>query len=77
MARQLGRVCLVACPDLLIDLARRQISISGTRLDEGSMLSLDGNTGAIHAGMLAVQTERPSAALAVIAAWKEDRLGST
>ena len=77
VARQLGRVCLVACPDLLIDLARRQISISGTRLDEGSMLSLDGNTGAIHAGMLAVQTERPSAALAVIAAWKEDRLGST
>jgi len=77
VARQLGRVCLVACPDLLIDLARRQISISGTRLDEGSMLSLDGNTGAIHVGMLAVQTERPSAALAVIAAWKEERLGST
>ncbi len=70
VARQLGKVCLVACPGLEIDLARRQCRIGGTLLDEGDMLALDGNTGAVHAGRLRVVTERPDAALAAIAAWR-------
>ena len=69
VARQLGKVCLVACPDLEIDLERRQCRIGGTLLDEGSMLALDGNTGAVHAGELSVEIERPTAALASIASW--------
>lgn len=69
VARQLGKVCLVACPGLTIDLERRQCSIGGTVLNEGDPLSLDGNTGAVHAGQLAMLTERPEAALATIAAW--------
>ena len=46
VARQLGKVCLVACPDLEIDMDRRQCRIGGTLLHEGDFLSLDGNTGA-------------------------------
>ena len=70
VARQLGKVCLVACPDLEIDLERRQCRIGGMLLDEGDMLALDGNTGAVHAGSLAIVTERPTAALATVAAWQ-------
>lgn len=70
VARQLGKVCLVACPGLDIDLERRQCRIGRTLLDEGDMLALDGNTGAVHAGRLAVVTERPEAALAAIAGWR-------
>ncbi len=70
VARQLGKVCLVACPGLVIDLGRRQCRIGGTLLEEGDMLSLDGNTGAVHAGILATVTERPAAALAAIASWR-------
>ena len=70
VARQLGKVCLVACPGLEIDLNRRQCRIGGTLLNEGDFLSLDGNTGAIHAGRLALVTERPERALAVVAGWR-------
>jgi pyruvate,orthophosphate dikinase len=70
VARQLGKVCLVACPRLEIDLERRQCRIGDTLLDEGDMLALDGNTGAVHAGKLAVVQERPDAALAIIAGWR-------
>jgi len=70
VARQLGKVCLVACPGLEIDLPRRQCRIGGTSLNEGDFLSLDGNTGAIHAGRLALVTERPEPALSVVAGWR-------
>jgi pyruvate,orthophosphate dikinase len=70
VARQLGKVCLVACLGLQIDLARRQCRIGTTLLDEGDLLALDGNTGAVHAGQISVITERPEAALRTIASWQ-------
>jgi pyruvate,orthophosphate dikinase len=50
VARQLGKVSLVACPGLRIDLDRRTCRIGGTELNEGDLLSLNGNAGAIHPG---------------------------
>ena len=72
VARQLGKVCLVACPELEIDLDHRQCRIGGMPLKEDDFLSLDGNTGAVYAGRLDPVTERPVKALAVIAAWRHD-----
>src|SRR5579872_2525956 len=69
VARQLGKVCLVACPDLEIDLERHSCRIGGTTMHETDFLSLDGNTGAIYAGQLEVVTERPESELAKIASW--------
>jgi pyruvate,orthophosphate dikinase len=43
-------------------------------LNEGDMLALDGNTGAVHAGELTVTTERPDAALQTISAWQRAAL---
>jgi pyruvate,orthophosphate dikinase len=70
VARQLGKVCLVACPELEIDLDRRQCRVGGTLLREDDPLSLDGNTGAVYAGLLQPMTERPDAALAAVAVWR-------
>jgi pyruvate,orthophosphate dikinase len=70
VARQLGKVCLVACPSLDIDLDRRQCRIGETLLNEGDFLSLDGNAGAVYAGRLEPLTERPEKALAVVAGWR-------
>ena len=70
VARQLGKVCLVACPSLEIDVQHRQCRIGGTTLNEGDFLSLNGNSGAVHLGRLAPLTERPERALAAIAAWR-------
>ncbi len=69
VARQLGKVCLVGCPELEIDLARRLCRIGGTALAEGEALALDGNSGAVYPGRLPVVSERPEAALAAIAGW--------
>jgi pyruvate, orthophosphate dikinase len=70
VARQLGKVCLVACPDLEIDMDHRQCRIGDTVLHENHFLSLDGNTGSVHAGRLGLVTERPERALAVVAEWR-------
>jgi len=70
VARQLGKVCLVACPNLEIDLAHRQCKIGGVLLNEGDSLSLDGNTGAVYAGKLEPLVERPERALQAIADWR-------
>jgi pyruvate,orthophosphate dikinase len=69
VARQLGKVCLVACTELEIDLDHRQCQIGGKLLNEGDFLSLDGNAGAVYLGRLAALTERPVNALAAIALW--------
>jgi pyruvate,orthophosphate dikinase len=69
VARQLGRVCLVACPELSIDLNRRTCNIGGQEFSEGDPLSLDGNEGTVHAGLLEAVAERPERELAAIAAW--------
>ena len=71
VARQLGRVCLVACPALAIDLVRRTCRIGGQAFAEGDPISLDGNEGSVHAGMQAVVAESPARELAAIARWKD------
>ena len=77
VARQLGKVCLVACPKLTVDLAKRQCTIGDTVLNEGDLLSLDGNTGAVHLGRLTPVIERPDHALAAIAIWKDGASAAT
>ena len=70
VARQLGKVCLVGCADLSVDLARRAIAIGTVKLGEGEIVTLEGNDGAIYAGELAVTIERPQAAIDTIKGWR-------
>jgi pyruvate,orthophosphate dikinase len=70
VARQLGKVCLVGCSSLDIDLGRRQCRIGETLFNEGDFISLDGNAGAVYAGRRASLTERPERALAAVAGWR-------
>ncbi len=74
VARQLGKVCLVGCAGLEIDMARRVCRIGGTLVAEGDAISVDGNTGAVYPGALSVLTERPERELAVVAGWQATAL---
>ncbi len=56
VARQPGKVCLVGCADLEIDEAARTLRIGETTLQEGSLLTLDGNDGSIYAGAVHTTT---------------------
>lgn len=50
VARQLGKVCLVGCAALRIDLSARTLRIGDAVMREGDILTLDGSDGAIYAG---------------------------
>lgn len=69
VARQLGKVCLVGCADLTIDLEHRRCQIGGKVLNEGDLISLDGNTGSVYLNCVSTINERPVEALAAIAEW--------
>ncbi len=69
IARQLGKICLVGCSSLEVDIDNRLCRIGDIQLKEGDFLSLDGNTGAVYPGRLVPLVERPIAALATIASW--------
>ena len=59
VARQLGKVCLVACDTLRIDLARRRIRLGEREFAEGDLLTLDGNTGLVYPGALQIRAHVP------------------
>ena len=66
VARQLGKVCLVGCGELMIDEAAGRVVIGGRIFGTGSQITLDGNTGTVHAGALEVVTREPEDLLARI-----------
>ncbi len=69
VARQLGKVCLVGCAGLTVDLEQRRCRLGEQVIEEGDFLSLDGNEGRVYRGKLNVVTERPERELNEIARW--------
>ena len=64
-------MCLVACPDLEIDLHKRVCRIGERVMNEGETISPDGNAGCIYAGWLETIIDRPRRELAAINAWQD------
>jgi pyruvate,orthophosphate dikinase len=72
VARQLGKVCLVGCRDLEIDMRDRSGKIGSSRIAEGDWLSLDGDTGEVTLGRREIVSDTPRAELAEIESWRRD-----
>ena len=70
VARQMGKVCLVGCRELAIDLAKRSCSIGGKVLREGQVISLDGGGGGVYSGAVEIVRAKPERDLAAIASWR-------
>jgi pyruvate,orthophosphate dikinase len=68
VARQLGKVCLVGCEALRIDLVRRMAHIGLRPFAEGEVLTLDGNTGAVFEGAAQTVSEPPAELMQRLAA---------
>lgn len=73
VARQLGKVCVVNCRELAIDLARRRCTVGGAVLREGDVVTIDGDTGRVYRGVVAVTEERPVALLERVRGWVAGR----
>ena len=57
VARQLGKVCLVGCETLQVDLSARAIRLGERLLAEGDLITLDGTTGTVYDGRIEVVVE--------------------
>jgi pyruvate, orthophosphate dikinase len=76
VARHLGKVCLVGCADLHVDVDSASCTIGGHRFLEGDLLTLDGETGDLYAGRVPAICERPVNELAQLAVWRAEQSGA-
>jgi pyruvate,orthophosphate dikinase len=72
VARQMNKVCIVGCRDLVIEHNQR-CRIGGESLSERDILSLDGHSGSVYSGKLAVVAEKPVEMLAVVDRWRKSQ----
>jgi len=63
VARQMGRVCVAGCGDLLIDYAAHAMTVKGRTVKEGDWISIDGTTGQVLDGQV---NTKPSEVLQVL-----------
>jgi pyruvate,orthophosphate dikinase len=79
VTRGLGKPAVVGCGVLRIEPAQRRMSVNGTQVQEGDIISVDGFTGEVFAG--AIETVQPNVAgngeLSQLLAWADQtrRLG--
>jgi pyruvate,orthophosphate dikinase len=70
VARQMGKVCVVGCRALRLEIGSHQCSIGDRVFHEGELMTIDGETGHVYAGRVAVAIDKPRDALATIARWR-------
>ena len=70
VARQLGVVCVVGCPGLSVDSERRRLNLGPHQLNEGDLITVDGDRGLVYQGELEVRLERPRELVERIREWK-------
>lgn len=70
VARQMNKVCIVGCRDLVFE-RNRHCRIGVESFSERDFLSLDGHSGAVYAGKLEVVAEKPVALLSIVNQWRQ------
>jgi pyruvate,orthophosphate dikinase len=73
VARQMNKVCLVACSALQIDETGRSVRINDREFAEGELITLDGNEGLVYAGQVATVSVTDEALLARLHALRKTR----
>lgn len=52
VARQMAKVCVVGCEDLLVDESSQSVTVGDVVLAPGDLLTIDGNAGDIYQGVV-------------------------
>ena len=76
VARELGKVCVVGCAELRIDVDAGRAVLAQRPIAPGDWMSVDGESGAVSLGRRPIVAELPTAKLAEVAAWRAARAGS-
>lgn len=79
IARGMGKPCVCGVDALRIDAARKEVAMAGTDLvlHEGDVISIDGGTGEVMLGAVALERPGTTGDLATVLGWADDvrRLG--
>jgi pyruvate, orthophosphate dikinase len=70
VARQLSKPCIVGCAPLRVDEVAHACTIGDRTFHEGDVITIDGDTGCVYAGVVPMVIERPDALLAVVEGWQ-------
>jgi pyruvate,orthophosphate dikinase len=54
VARGMGKCCVAGAGDIKVDEEKKELTVKGKIFKEGDMITLDGSTGEVFAGPLAV-----------------------
>ena len=74
VTRGLGKPCIVGCEELEFNMAERTATARGKTIREGDLISLDGSTGEVFVGEVAVEPPRPGDLLDLntLLGWADD-----
>ncbi len=77
VARGMGKPCIVGCEALKIDLGRKELQVGGRNLREDDTISIDGATGRVFLGEVAMVEPELGGEAAEILRWADEtrRLG--
>ncbi len=70
VAIQMGKVCIVNCPALELDIPNRRCRLGGRGFSEGDVITLDGDSGSVYPGKVEVSYERPLALIDIVKGWE-------
>ncbi len=72
VARGMGKCCVAGCGDIKIDEENETLSVSGITLKKGDYVTLDGSTGEVYEGQLALQDPELSDNFAKVMKWADE-----
>lgn len=77
VARGMGKPAVTGAAALMVDLDRRRLVVGDTIIEEGDEITIDGTTGTLYAGMLALVEPHPTPELETLLSWADEirRLG--
>ena len=72
VARGMGRACVVGAKGLVINYKDKTFTIAGTVYPEGTEISIDGTSGNVYAGALAVEEQELTGDFAELMSWADE-----
>jgi pyruvate,orthophosphate dikinase len=71
VARGMGKPCVAGAESVRVDLTKRRFSASGTTVEEGEYFTIDGSTGRVIAGQVAMIAAEVSGELEELLRWAD------
>jgi len=72
VARGMGKPCVSGCEQIVIDDKARSATIGQTTLQEGDVITIDGGTGDVYAGLVPTVEAKVSEEMVTLLAWADD-----